>query len=272
MRLIQGLGAGCCIALPLAIIRDLYTGRVARHRLSQVTAVVGIGPMVAPVLGGWIMTVASWRAIYAAQAIAGLVLLISAATLFAETLPPTQRRSLEPRQLIASYRMVLSDGRVSRPSRSSMPRASPRCSPFVAGSPAVFMGSLGLSGQVFAILFALSACGIMLGSLVSARLSRRNVVTRKILIAGLGLTALGAWGGFALVAAGFVHTYTLVPLAALVIFSFGMTAPSANHEALYGLPSGRRRGERRPALRADARRRARQRADRPCWSPSATPR
>ena len=234
-RLLQGVAAGTCVILPLAITRDLFVGNAARHRMSQITAVLGLGPMVAPILGGLVMRVADWRTIYALQALCGLALLVLFALAFTESLPPARRRSLHPRHLIESYRMVLAD-RTFCGFALFYAFGFACLFAFVAGSPAVFMGGLGLSSQLFSVLFAVTACGQLFGSLVSARLTRRRVSSRAILTGGLVATALGALAAFALVAAGIIHTYTLAPFIAVVIFCFGMTAPSANHEALAGLP------------------------------------
>jgi DHA1 family bicyclomycin/chloramphenicol resistance-like MFS transporter len=234
-RLVQGLAAGACAVVPFAIVRDSFSGATARNRLSQVAAVLGIAPMVAPVLGGWVMTVADWRTIYAAQAISGVLIFIVAAIGLAETLPPERRRPIHPASLIGSYRAVLGDG----PFRgfALVYALGFGCMfTYISGSPSVFMGGLGLSGTVFSYLFAITSCGVLLGSLLSARLSTRHVSSRKIMTVGMVLMAAGAFGALGLTMAGVVHTYTLMPLVWLVIFCFGLTAPSTNHEALHGLP------------------------------------
>jgi DHA1 family bicyclomycin/chloramphenicol resistance-like MFS transporter len=232
-RLVQGLAAGACAITPFAIVRDVFEGPVARNRLSQVAAVLGIAPMVAPILGGWVMTVADWRTIYAAQAAAGAIIL--AATVFGlpETLPSDRRRSLAPLQLLGTYRAVLAD-RAFRNFTMVYACGFACLFAFISSLPSVFMGVLGLSGQVFALLFAIISCGVMVGSIVSARLSSRHVPSHKLLCFGLAFMALGAVGTLALT--GTVHAYTLVPLIWVTVFCFGLTGPSANHEAMHKLP------------------------------------
>ena len=235
-RLLQGVAAGTCIILPLAITRDLFVGNAARHRLSQIAAILGIGPMAAPILGGWIMTFSDWRTIYVAQALSGLIVLVLLAVGFEESLPADRRRSLRPAQLIGSYRLVLAD-RTFCGFALVYAFGFACLFSFVAGSPAVFMGGLGLSSQVFSFVFAITACGQLFGSLASARLIRRRVTSRAILTWGLAAMAAGAFAALLFVVAGIIHTYTLMPFIAVVIFCFGMIAPSANHEALVGLPN-----------------------------------
>ena len=231
VRLVQGLAAGACAVLPFAVVRDVFDGTIARNRLSQVSAVLGVAPMVAPILGSWVMTFADWRAIYAAQAVTGLILLGVAIFGFAETLPAARRRSLNAAVLLGSYRMVIGN-RTFRDFTLIYAFGFACMFCFIAGSPAVLMRSFGLSSHVFAVLFALTACGVLLGSLASARLSSLHVPSRTILLVGLPVMAACAVGAAVLAATGVARPATLIPLVALVIFCFGLTGPSLNHEAL----------------------------------------
>jgi DHA1 family bicyclomycin/chloramphenicol resistance-like MFS transporter len=234
-RLLQGLAAGACAILPFAIVRDVFEHGQARHKLSQIAAVLGIAPMIAPVLGGWVMTVSDWRTIYAAQAVVGLILLIVGGIGLEESQPVEKRRSLNPSELISSYRMVLTDrGFIGY---STLYACAFACMfAFISGAPSVLIGSLGLSTTAFSLLFGLTSCGVLLASLVSGRLSKRHVASRKIVMVGLLMMIASAIAAVTLVPAGLATTAFLMPLMALVLFAFGLLAPSTNHEALQNLP------------------------------------
>lgn len=234
-RLLQGFAAGACAILPIAIVRDLFVHGAARQKLSQIAAVLGIAPMLAPVLGGWVMTVSDWRAIYAAQAAVGLILLVVGAIGLAESQPVEDRRSLNPRQLAESYRFVLSD-RAFVGYATLYAFAFACMFAFISGAPSVLIGDLGLSTTAFALLFGLTSCGVLVASLISGQLSKRHVPSRKIIAFGLLLMAASAVAALALVPAHAVTVASLTPLMALTIFAFGILAPSTNHEALANLP------------------------------------
>jgi DHA1 family bicyclomycin/chloramphenicol resistance-like MFS transporter len=234
-RLIQGFAAGACAILPIAIVRDLFQHATARQKLSQIAAVLGIAPMMAPVLGGWVMAVSDWRSIYAVQAAIGLVLLIAGGFGLAESQPVENRRSLNPRQLAESYRFVLGDrGFVGYALLYACAFACMFA--FISGAPSVLIGSLGLSTTSFSLLFGLTSCGVLVASLISGQLSRRHVASRKIIAFGLLVMIASAVAALALVPAGAVTVLSLTPLMALTIFAFGLLAPSTNHEALQNLP------------------------------------
>lgn len=234
-RMLQGLAAGACAILPFAIVRDVFEHAVARHQLSRIAAVLGIAPIIAPVLGGWVMTVSDWRMIYTVQAGTGLLLLVVAIATLEESQPVAMRRSLNPARLVESYRHVLTD-RAFLGYALLYACAFAGMFSFISGAPSVLIGSLGLSTTTFALLFGLSSCGVLVGSLISGRLGQRHVASRKIIAWGLLLTAASALAALALVAAGAMTAWSLMPLMALTLLAFGIIAPSTNHEALQNLP------------------------------------
>lgn len=233
-RLLQGVAAGACVVLPLAIVRDLFDGTKALVRLSQVTAVLGIAPMAAPVLGGWVMSVSDWRMIYLIQAILGLILFIVTLSSFAESLPLHKRRSLAPRQLFASYAGVFKDKRFVGFALVGAFGFACMFS-YISGSSAVFMGEFGLSETAFSLIFAITSCGMLLGSLLSGRLSKKAISSHRIIM--LGLAGMGIGGGllFLSLTVGFVNVAAIALLVTVVIFSFGLITPGTSHEALQNL-------------------------------------
>jgi DHA1 family bicyclomycin/chloramphenicol resistance-like MFS transporter len=58
-RFVQGLGAAAGSVITFAIIRDLFSATAARSRLSYISVVGTIAPIVAPTMGGLIAT---WQA------------------------------------------------------------------------------------------------------------------------------------------------------------------------------------------------------------------
>jgi DHA1 family bicyclomycin/chloramphenicol resistance-like MFS transporter len=234
-RLMQGVAAGACVIMPLAIVRDVFDGAEARHHLSRITAVVGLAPMLAPVLGSWVMAVGGWRAIYGAQAACGVLLLVATLMLFGETLPVAGRRRLDPAVLLGGYAMVVRD-RIFVGNTLLYAFAFACMFSFISSAPAVLMGVMGLSTGAFALAFAVSSCGTLLGALLSGRLNAHKVSSTTIVNAGIIGMVASAAALLLVVLAGAAQVATIVPLVALAIFCFGLIGPNANHAALSGLP------------------------------------
>ena len=234
VRFIQGVAAGSCVILPIAIIRDLFSGTEGRHRISQVTAVLGIAPMAAPVLGSLVMHLGGWRVIYAFQGLAGLILLAVSFLFFKETLASENRRELHPKQILKTYRIVLTDRTFLR--LTIVYACGFACMfSYISGSAAVLMGEFHLTPTVFALIFGLTSCGVLVGSLVSGRLSNKHVNSYSIIRWGLAIMLVGVGILELLVLTDNLQVAVLAPLIGLTIFGFGLMAPSSNHEALTNL-------------------------------------
>lgn len=233
-RLLQGFAAGACAALPVAILRDLYTGPAARSRMAQVVSVQGIAPIAAPVLGGMILLLTHWRAIYVVQAILGLLLLLYAIFLFRESLPADMRRPLHPAALAETYAMVLKDAGLRR--HALIYGFAFACMfTYIAAAANAYVGQFGMSETLFAVVFAASSMGIVAGAQLNARLTRRGLSGPRLIRSGLGLMLASVLAINLLNVTGGLHVAALAVLAGLVVFSFGLLASAANHEALLNL-------------------------------------
>ncbi|MEA1672296.1 multidrug effflux MFS transporter [Nitrospirillum sp. BR 11163] len=228
-RLIQGLAAGACVLLPISMVRDTAEGPAARAQLALITAILGLAPLAAPLPGGWLMTIATWRAVFGAQAIAGALLLLAALTILPETVPEARRRA--PLPIRAAYGAVLSNRTFWR-FCIVFSSAFAAMFAFISAAPAIFMGQYHLSGERFSWAFSVTALGVLLGTTAGGILSRVGRSAPGII--GLGLIAL-------LAAVGLFPVITLTGKAALtslavnagaVFFAFGLIGPNATHEAM----------------------------------------
>ncbi|MGO4263890.1 MFS transporter, partial [Lysobacter sp. TAB13] len=89
-RIVQAVGACAGVVLGRAMVRDLYDGARTAQMLSTLMTVMAIAPLLGPLLGGQILTLAGWRAIFLVLVALGLAAL-AAVLMLPETLPPEQR-------------------------------------------------------------------------------------------------------------------------------------------------------------------------------------
>jgi DHA1 family bicyclomycin/chloramphenicol resistance-like MFS transporter len=71
-RVIQGVGAAATGTI-FAIIRDLFDGDAVRIKIANVMVAVNVATMIAPTAGAALLTLGSWRSVYAIQAGIGLI-------------------------------------------------------------------------------------------------------------------------------------------------------------------------------------------------------
>jgi MFS transporter, DHA1 family, multidrug resistance protein len=72
-RLLQGLAAGGGISIGRAVIGDTSSGDDATRRYSTLAAINFLGPVLAPAVGGAILFVGSWRTVFLALTVFGLL-------------------------------------------------------------------------------------------------------------------------------------------------------------------------------------------------------
>lgn len=246
-RVLQGIGAGASAMLPMVIVRDLFSGARARTRMSYVTLVLGIGPIVAPALGAGILALSGWRAIYGALGVCGLVILICAWWGFAESAPTGQRNSLQPRAILASYRKVIGHriflgfALVNGLSFATM-------FAYISGSPLVLMGNLGVSTGAYSLIFAITAGALVAGSSLNGWAASRDKHPKLMFRTALALLLGAPFVLLALSLAGIQSVATIAPLVALATFSLGIIMPNSTHGALQ--PLGRIAGVAAAVLRA----------------------
>jgi multidrug resistance protein len=151
-RVVQALGASAGVVLARAMVRDLYSRDRAARALSTLMTVMAVAPLVGPTVGGQILRVADWPAIFWTLVAIGLATLLALTTI-PETLP-RDRRTAEPMgQALAGYGELLGNHRL-------MGYAAAGgfyfvgVFAYVAGTPFAFISYHGLSPQLYGLIFA----------------------------------------------------------------------------------------------------------------------
>jgi MFS family permease len=90
-RLLGGLAAGAGVATGRAVVSDYYEGNAAAKKFGTLASINFLGPVVAPAIGGLILTVGTWRTIFWSLSGLGVVMFVAVAARLPETLPPSER-------------------------------------------------------------------------------------------------------------------------------------------------------------------------------------
>src|SRR5215470_7748769 len=87
-RFLQAFGSSGAIVLARAVVRDLYEGPRAGRELSLMAMIMGLAPIVAPVIGSGLLTAFNWRACFVFIFVVGLIAVAAVRWLLPETLRP----------------------------------------------------------------------------------------------------------------------------------------------------------------------------------------
>lgn len=187
-RFLQGFGGGVASAVGRAVLVDVAHGDQLARTMSILQAIGGLAPMIAPVLGGILVTSAPWRAIFWALSVFGLVMVTTAWFLVPESLPPERRIRGGWRHTVAGLGSV-----VRKPvfvGYTFVNALSGFCMfAYISNSAYVLQGQKGLSPIVFSYVFAGNALFSVLLTLVNARLVGR-IRPRRLIALGLCLSGL----------------------------------------------------------------------------------
>jgi len=230
LRVLQGLGAAAGAVIALAVVRDLYNGRAAATLLSRLILVMGVAPVIAPTLGGELLRFTSWRGVFGALALFGLVLLPLTARGLRETLPPERRQSSGVLGTLRTYGGLLRDRTfVGLVLVGGLTMAG--LLGYVAGSSFVFQQQFGLDQQQFGLVFGSGAFWLIAATQLNTVLLRRFSPQQLL----LGAVAAGAMAGLVLLGLALTGTGgllgVLLPMWS-VLFTVGFALPNAPAVAL----------------------------------------
>jgi DHA1 family bicyclomycin/chloramphenicol resistance-like MFS transporter len=181
----------------MATVRDLFGGQPLVRMLSRLALVTSLAPILAPVIGSQLLAVLDWRGLFVCLAGYGTVVVILAATLVAETLPPERRRVRERGAVARRYRAVLSD-RVFVGVALIAGLLFSGLFAYLSASSFLFQDRYDFTAQQYGVLFATNSIGLALSSQVASRLMRRFAPPR-ILAVSLPLMVIA---GFTAAVAG----------------------------------------------------------------------
>jgi DHA1 family bicyclomycin/chloramphenicol resistance-like MFS transporter len=224
-RVMQGVSAGAGVVVGRAIIRDLYDDAAAARLLSMVTMIFSIAPAIAPILGGWIVTLFDWRAIFLSLLGYTILLFIYCYRRLPETLPPHKRQPFNPRYLVRNYGDILRSPLFHMKS-GVVALNFAGLFVYIAAAPEFLPKHLGLGPSQFGWLFIPAVSGIFLGALAANRMAGRMTFSRQI---GIGFCFL-----IAAPVVNVLYHLWLPPalpwsVAPLLFYNFGMSvvAPAA---------------------------------------------
>ncbi len=109
LRFVAAFGGSASMVIPRAIVRDLSDGHAAARLMSRLMLVMGVAPILAPTLGGLVLGVAPWHAIFWLTAVYGGVCCLLVWRLLPDTLAPERRIGLGMASLAGRYAGVLRD-------------------------------------------------------------------------------------------------------------------------------------------------------------------
>ncbi len=229
-RIVQALG-GCAAALiGRAMVRDMFHEREAARVFSLLMLIMGVAPILAPLIGGQLLVYAGWQGIFVFLLTFAGLSLIAVTFGLGETLPPGRRETRGLISVFTIYRELLADRRFCG-YVLALACASAAMFAYITGSPFVFIRLHGVPPQLYGFLFGGNAVGLIASSQINRHLLRHYSDTLLLKRA----LAVASVAGIAIGLAGFLNIGGL-PVLMLPLFicmsSLGFIMPNATAAAL----------------------------------------
>lgn len=170
-RALQGIGAAAGGVVAMAMVRDLFGGRPLVRMLSRLALVNGLAPVLAPVLGSWLLLVMPWRGIFVVLAAYGLFVVVCVALWIVETLPKARRHDAGHSTVGQRYKAVLSDRVFVGIAIVGAANFTGLFS-YLSSSSFIFQEIYRFNAQEYGLLFAVNSIGIIIGVQSASRLTK----------------------------------------------------------------------------------------------------
>ncbi|MFK9007288.1 multidrug effflux MFS transporter [Pseudomonas pergaminensis] len=236
-RLFQALGGCCTTVIGRVIVRDYFDRNEQARLLGLISMAMAISPMAAPVLGSLMLPFIHWRGLFVLLGVIGAVLCLVVYRRLPET-RPAEVAAAPPRGLLRIYGQLLRDRYFLRYS-VAIGCVYSTYFPFISESSALLQRGFHLSATAYALVFAATISGYMLGANLFRRLVRRFEADRLI-VAGIGVNVLGS-GILALATVALPAEWLAIVLPmVLIMVSVGMVIPACQLSVLqpYGAIAG----------------------------------
>lgn len=226
LRLLQALGSCAGMVASRAMVRDLFPVHENAKVFSLLMLVVGVSPIIAPTLGGYLSSAFTWHYVFGALTLLGAFILLAVYFFQPESKSPDPAYSLKPRPIITGFLNVAREPQFYTYALSGS-IASAGLYAYISGSPFVFMELFKVPEQQYGWIFAVVAAGLISSSQVNTLLLRRYRSEQIVVIALLCQTFIGTM----LVAGtvtGFLGLYSTVSLCFLFLSCQGFTFPNTS--------------------------------------------
>jgi len=172
MRFVQALGGCAAQVASMAMVRDFFPVRETARIISLLILILGVSPLLAPTVGGFVATQLGWQWVFIILALVACLNLAVVFWYLPEGHQPDPGVSLSALPIARNYFEVLREPQFLTFTLSGS-FAFSGLLVYVAGSPIIFMEVFHVSARAFVTIFAALAVGFIGSNQVNVLLLRK---------------------------------------------------------------------------------------------------
>lgn len=229
-RFFLAIGASAGMVAAKAVVRDVFPPEEVARAISFLMLIMGGAPIIAPTIGGIVITYFTWHIIFIVLSVFSLMMFFSVFKFLPESIDPDKSVELKINKVLNKYYGILTDKIFLTFSLAGSFTIGALFA-YISNAPVLFMDNFNLSETEFGWLFGINAGGLIVGSQLNRLVLKKNSTFKVTKITSLILIALSIflivngvwWNDFYL---------TIVNLF-LILFLLGFQNPNTTALSLF---------------------------------------
>ena len=229
LRFIQGVTGGAASVISRAIASDMYKGKELTKFLSLLMLVNGVAPVIAPAIGGIILSFAVWRMVFIILTVFGILMVIGSLTKVPESLQEDEKDSNGIKEMFKNFKHLLATPKFVLP-MLIQGFSFIMLFTYISASPFIIQKIYGMSALQFSIMFAAIGITLIISSqlvdVLVDRIERRQLlkIVTYIQVLGVVIVAMTLLNhlSFWILVIGFIVLVAPVTAVASLGFSIAM--------------------------------------------------
>lgn len=172
LRFIQAIGSCAAAVASIAMVRDVFPVNQNAKVFALLMLVVGVSPMIAPTVGGYITATFGWQLVFVILAVIGGIILLATVFFLPESYQPDTSLSLKPKPILLNFWSVAREPQFYTYALTGAAAFSGLFA-YVAGSPLVFMDLYHVNEKVYGWIFAFLSVGLIGSSQINTLLLKK---------------------------------------------------------------------------------------------------
>ena len=153
LRFVQAIGSCAATVASVAMVRDLFPVKDIPKVFSLLMLVLGLSPMLAPTIGGYVTEDYGWHTVFFILMFMGIAILIAAQVGLPNSYKPDTSISLKPKPIISNFLKVLKEPQFFTYAFTGSISFSGLFT-YVAASPIIFMDIYHVDAKTYGWIFA----------------------------------------------------------------------------------------------------------------------
>jgi DHA1 family bicyclomycin/chloramphenicol resistance-like MFS transporter len=218
-RFVQALGACAGGVVARAVVRDRFSHTETARMLSLLMLIMGLAPILAPLLGGALLSFGGWRLNFWFMTAYGVAVGAAALWRMTESRSEETTAHAATESPMRAYLALMREPRLVGYALAGALNGATLFT-YIASSPELMIRTYGITPQAFGWFFGVNAIGIIGGNQVNRFVLRRR--TPDYVLARSSLIALGFAGLLAVAAfTGFGERWSVLALLFALLSSYG---------------------------------------------------